>query len=119
MASRIRNQTYNQPDLQPCLNPRGPDPAHHTHCMHETSFSFPGSVSRALPPLRFPDLSFTLFRARKTARHGHGKNQELRSSHRYNDINLEDLPRDTGADPLFWEGVAGVKVDVVGHMWGI
>ena len=33
---------------------------------------------------------------------------------------------DTGADlffsffpPLFWEGVAGVKVDVVGHMWGI
>ena len=26
---------------------------------------------------------------------------------------------DTGADPLFWEGVAGVKVDVVGHMWRI
>ena len=26
---------------------------------------------------------------------------------------------DTGADPLFWVGVAGVKVDVVGHMWRI
>ena len=109
-----------EPDLQPYLNPRGPDPAHHT----PTACMKPPSVSRALfPPLsRFklhahctgPDNCPT--RSRQEPR-----TTELAQAQRRRDIILGpgDLPEDRTTENLVMHtrmsarggGVSMVKED--------